>query len=501
MRIMSRLMATCWLLAGLSPAAHADLQRFVYDGADVPPLPGVLVRSEGEPPTGNNEVDSGYDYVGDAYDYFLEMFGRDGWDDKGSPVELTVGTCLDYVGFSCIGTTSLVPLNKKAGPLGLVMGTLSTMDDTLAAEYAVGVIESSSEMVYFGETGAIAQGYAFTFGEVVDLTNGVADVPGGRWYFGDDVFYGLLGQVTGIKNFIDPNEFGDPAKMSDPLFQCGHLSEGGIYANSSLITHAFALTTDGGAFNGHDITGIGIEKAGRIYYRTVTELLPRTATFLDNYNAVQQACKDLVGTHGITQSDCIEVKKALDAVEMWMTIPCAGACPAEPLTSCDESAPGKRTRLTLIDRWTSRDTLSWDLETSGIPIDDAMVDPRFYSTQAMCLYDHSGPDGAAVLKLEAKANIQGLWKPLAGGGWSARYPSRLPDGVRKISLKNTQSGTTRIRVAAKGENLAMPDLNSIEGPLKAQLFNTFTEHCWSTDYDTPVISPKGDRLRAVEIGN
>jgi hypothetical protein len=46
-----------------------------------------------------------------------------------------------------------------------------------------------------------------------------------------------------------------------------------------------------------------------------TQYLTSTSTYADNYDAVQQACADLIGVAGISAEDCVEVGKALDAVE------------------------------------------------------------------------------------------------------------------------------------------------------------------------------------------
>jgi bacillolysin len=74
--------------------------------------------------------------------------------------------------------------------------------------------------------------------------------------------------------------------------------------------------TDGGTFNAKTVTGIGVTKVAKIYYRAQTTLLSSGSSYYDLYNALNQSCASLVGTAGITTADCTQVNNALLAVEM-----------------------------------------------------------------------------------------------------------------------------------------------------------------------------------------
>ena len=50
-----------------------------------------------------------------------------------------------------------------------------------------------------------------------------------------------------------------------------------------------------------------------IYYEAQTNLLTSASDYQDLYDALQQACANLIGTDGITAADCQQVKNALDA--------------------------------------------------------------------------------------------------------------------------------------------------------------------------------------------
>ncbi|MDU0460265.1 MAG: hypothetical protein RW306_16175 [Geobacteraceae bacterium] len=73
--------------------------RMIYDKNSVPSdtLPGTLRRSEGQAATGDAEVDSVYDFIGDTYDFYFGNFGRDSVNGSGMTI---------------IGTVRFVPANE-----------------------------------------------------------------------------------------------------------------------------------------------------------------------------------------------------------------------------------------------------------------------------------------------------------------------------------------------------------------------------------------------------
>jgi hypothetical protein len=79
--------------------------------------------------------------------------------------------------------------------------------------------------------------------------------------------------------------------------------------------------TDGGSFNGVTVTGLGIEKVAKIFYEAQTNLLTSTSDYNYLADALQQACTNLIGSNGITDSDCQEVANAVSATEMDQTPP------------------------------------------------------------------------------------------------------------------------------------------------------------------------------------
>ena len=187
-----------------------------------------------------------------------------------------------------------------------------------AHELTHAVTQYSADLIYYKQSGALNESFSDIFGETIDLTNsGGTDTAAVRWLLGEDI-----PGIGAIRNMIDPTAFGDPGKVSDSQYRCSSIVDnGGVHINSGVPNHAYALMVDGGTYNGFAITGIGLTKAGKIQYRALTRYLVSGSKFLDDYLALQQSCTDLIGTASISASDCTEVKKALDAVEMSKT-PC-----------------------------------------------------------------------------------------------------------------------------------------------------------------------------------
>jgi Zn-dependent metalloprotease len=304
--------------------------RKIYDGNDpgggtYGDLPGTLVRSEGGPVVvgpAAADANAAYDFSGDTYDYFQDEHGRDSYDGAGATLISTVRYCPN--------AGDCPYANAFWNGVQMVYGAgFPAADDVDAHELTHAVTEHTAGLFYYMQSGALNESYSDIFGETVDLLNGAGtDTPGARWQMGEDV-----PGFGAIRDMEDPTLFGDPGKVSDAEFVCGddyRIDRGGVHSNSGVPNRAYSLMVDGGPYNGQTVAGIGLVKAGKIEYRALSRYLLSASDFLDNYHALRQSCQDLVGTAGITASDCTEVEKALDAVEMDQTWPCAPTQAAVP---------------------------------------------------------------------------------------------------------------------------------------------------------------------------
>lgn len=303
-----------------------QLNRNVFSGLGWYSLPGTLMRQETDAATSDADVEAAYQFAGDAYRYFMSLFGRDSYDGNGGPAIMTVHYGVGYKNAYWDGDQ-------------LVFGDyFAQADDVVAHEWTHALTEHTAGLFYYMQSGALSEAFSDIFGETVDLCNLAGDdSPAVRWLQGEDLPNGA------VRDLMNPHAFKQPDKMSDAeYFGCFDPpvnDNGGVHRNSGVLNHAYALMVDGGTFNGFAIHGIGLEKAARVMYRTLTEYLTASADFQDAYLAIKQASIDLIEAGQITAMDADQVAMALDAVELASPWPCTQSPPVIPLLCPASSVP------------------------------------------------------------------------------------------------------------------------------------------------------------------
>lgn len=234
-------------------------------------------------------------------------------------------------------------------------------DDIVSHEWTHAYTTSTHALIYRFQPGAVNEAYSDIFGEIADRLNGRgSDVPDVRrndgacptangslrWQIGEDSVFGTF------RDMWNPACFGDPARVSDHRYACGENDSGGVHTNSGVPNHAFALATDGGGFNGFELTGIGLTRSAHIWWRAMSHYQVPTTDFSDHADLIQLACEDLIGADltdletgnispdRISAAHCADVATAMLAVEMRLP---PDQCAFEPLlASSPPSFPGSR---------------------------------------------------------------------------------------------------------------------------------------------------------------
>ncbi len=348
---------------------HNALDRQVTDD-----VLGALVRSEGDPQTGDFDSDVVYDYMGDMYGYLFRALGRDGIDDNGGTLN------------ALVHWQSAICPNAVGDASGISICTGVTGDDTIAHEMGHGLTQVTANLIYQNQSGQLNESYSDVWGELIDLLNGDTINPGPpagttwpkdanylssgqdtpnflrticsvdpmyldgvRWLHGeDDIAFG-----GAIRDMWQPTCMGDPDRANHPFQTCSPNDNGGVHSGSGVPNHAFAMLSDGKTFNGQVVNGIGAIKAGAVWYRALTVYLTVASDFTDAYFALNQAAADLVGTNifdprdgsilgTFTLADAAEVDKALQAVEMNTEGACGASVPvldSTPPVRCSLQVP------------------------------------------------------------------------------------------------------------------------------------------------------------------
>jgi Zn-dependent metalloprotease len=180
--------------------------------------------------------------------------------------------------------------------------------DIAAHEYAHGVTDFTSDLIYQNESGALNESFSDIMGAVVEFQ---VDSLNSDWIMGEDAMY----DGSGLRNMADPTTHGDPGHYCD-RYQ-GTSDNGGVHWNSGISNKAFYLTSE----------AIGLATATDIFWDGYTGLSP-DATFMDARGATIAAA----GGAGTVNGDALAA--AWDAVGVGPSITCETDPEPEPEPEC-----------------------------------------------------------------------------------------------------------------------------------------------------------------------
>ena len=115
--------------------------------------------------------------------------------------------------------------------------------------------------------------------------------------------------VTSIRSLSNPEQFNQPNHYSKRY--TGTSDNGGVHTNSGINNKAFYLIAQGGTHYNVSVTGIGRDKAIKIYYHALTNYLSPYSNFSNIRAAAVQSAVDL---YGAGSAEAVSVGKAYDAV-------------------------------------------------------------------------------------------------------------------------------------------------------------------------------------------
>lgn len=254
-----------------------------------------------------------------AYDYYLARHNRNSYDGNGAPIDnyynfdfggLTGGAnaaALDtplYGGIVCMLYGNGTILNGLLTLMNPVVGL-----DVAGHEYSHLIIgrNGMGGLNYEAESGAINESIADMLGTAIEFYSGTNP----NW---------TIGEGIPVASFLNPSPSPYMRSMSDPnnvnpgpqpdtyngtyWADTTDTSEandhGGVHTNSGVGNYWFYLLSQGGSGtndlgNAFNVSGITIEKAEKIIYRALMNYMTPNTTYVDAYNATQQAVTDLYG--------------------------------------------------------------------------------------------------------------------------------------------------------------------------------------------------------------
>lgn len=322
-------------------------------------------RIEGGPVSTVADVNQAYDNLGHSYDYYSTVLGRDSFDGIGSPLRASVRVC--RAGSTCPFKNAYWNGEQLVFGQGYA-GAL----DVVGHELTHGVNQYTAGFYYAFQSGALDESFADIFGQLIQF-KATGMVPNStNWTAGENLPGGA------IRNMANPGQYGQPDKMTasnywgwwDPNEDGYPEDNGGVHYNSGVGNNAAYLIAQPGSksFGGTAVNGIGLEKAGKLYYRAL-QLLVSGSDYADLADALENACQQLVSAGDLSTTECGEVSKAIAAVEMrsqpiWpsATAPESPQCPTGSTRDDIQSTDFEGTTAGN-SMWTPNQTANWGLLT------------------------------------------------------------------------------------------------------------------------------------------
>jgi bacillolysin len=233
--------------------------------------------------------------AGIAFDYYKNTFSRNSINGAG-------GTIISIINVTDQNAQALdnAYWNGQAmfyGNGNVAFKPLAGAIDVGGHEMTHGVIQSTANLEYKSQSGAINESMADVFGCMMDKAN---------WTMGEAITktsYIATGCLRDLSNPHNGNGNGyQPATMSE--YNNTTSDNGGVHINSGIPNHAFYYFA----------TATTKQKAEQVYYRALTSYLTKTSQFLDLRYAIVKAATDL---YGAASAEVAAAKNAFDQVEIF----------------------------------------------------------------------------------------------------------------------------------------------------------------------------------------
>lgn len=277
-------------------------ERIVYSANNQTNLPGQRVRGEGDAPTGDAAVDEAYDGSGDTYELYQQVYGRDSIDGNNLRLDSTVHYDRGFDNAFWNGRQMVYGDGDQDLPVDQRLFNRFTASlDVIGHELTHGVTQYTANLVYRDQSGALNEHFSDVFGTLVKQWKLQQQAGTADWLVGAELFTDNV-QGDAIRSMKAPGTaYNDPVLGKDP--QPAHMNDfvnttrdnGGVHINSGIPNFAFyrvALELGGNAW----------EKAGRIWYRTLTSgRLTTNAVFQDVVDLTSEIAGDLYGTRSAEQ--------------------------------------------------------------------------------------------------------------------------------------------------------------------------------------------------------
>jgi len=232
-----------------------------------------------------------------AYDYYKNTFNRNSINGSGG----TIISLINVADDNGAGMDNAF-WNGEAMFYGNGLNAFKPLArglDVAGHEMTHGVVQSTANLEYQGESGALNESFADIFGAMIDRND---------WQMGEDVVKTSTFPSGALRDLSNPHNGG--TSLSSAGFQPAHYNErytgtqdnGGVHINSGITNFAF--------YKFAVSSGVTKNIAEQVFYKALTTYLVKSSRFVDLRAAVIQSIKDL--NYGTTVENAAAA--AFDAV-------------------------------------------------------------------------------------------------------------------------------------------------------------------------------------------
>ncbi len=238
-----------------------------------------------------------------TYDYWKVVHNRNSYDNAGAKIKSYVhydDTPGDGVGYENAYWNGSV---MTYGDGATTFKPLAALD-VCGHEIGHAVCEKTANLTYANESGAMNEGFSDIWGACVEA-RAVAQ-------------FGLTGKSTfligeevkkaggALRSMSNPNQYNQPDTYQGTYWKPTTTTpnntndQGGVHTNSGVLNFWFYLLSQGGSGtndigSAYSVTGVGIDAAAKIAYRTESVYLTASSTYANARTAAISAATDLYG--------------------------------------------------------------------------------------------------------------------------------------------------------------------------------------------------------------
>jgi Zn-dependent metalloprotease len=411
-----------------------------------------------------------------TYDYYKNTFNRNSIDGAGFVINSYIHYGGNGGGLNAFWDGSRINYGDGSGADGYKPVTAL---DVCGHEITHGLTAYTANLDYYGESGALNEGFSDVFGTMIEFASKPATA---NWQLGED-FYTM-------RDMSNPKAYGQPDTYKGINWEAGDADNGGVHKNSGVLNYWFYLLANGGSGTNdtnfaYSVTGIGMQKAAAIAYRTLTVYLTSTSQFADARIYSIMAANDLYSSTEVAQViaawDAVNVGSDIAPATCSDTYESNDARHLAKVISVNADITAKIGTATDVDWFkftTTAATPYLKVTLRGLPGD---YDVRLYNAhnKILAISQNRNTTSESITYNVASAGTYQIVVSGYNGAYNANYCYKLRVGTSNVAQmmdSNFDTDTTDLGFAAASGPLTMNDneLNVYPNPAKEKVSVSFT---------------------------